>query len=80
MGKKMPYLIFSLTDETFSLLCSANVPEGIDKDRSLSFPYALPELISAASVIALHLWKKNTLLSIGDGTLVYMLLIRFVLV
>lgn len=33
MGKKKPYMVFSLTDETFSLLCSAKVPEGVDKNR-----------------------------------------------
>ena len=32
--------------------------------------------IVAAAVVALHLWKKNTLLSIGVGTALYMLLIR----
>lgn len=31
MGKKKPYLIFSLTDETFSLLCSAEPPQGVDR-------------------------------------------------
>lgn len=30
MGGKKPYMIFSLTDETFSLLCSADTPAGID--------------------------------------------------
>ena len=30
-GKKNPYLIFSLTDETFSLLCSADPPQGVDR-------------------------------------------------
>ena len=30
-GKFKPYLIFSLTDETYSLLCSGEVPEGVDK-------------------------------------------------
>ena len=30
MGRKKPYMIFSLTDETFSLLCSADVPQGMD--------------------------------------------------
>jgi len=30
MGNKKPYMIFSLTDETFSLLCSINVPKDID--------------------------------------------------
>ena len=28
--KSRPYMIFSLTDETYSLLCSLKVPEGID--------------------------------------------------
>lgn len=32
MGRKKPYMIFSLTDETFSLLCSAKAPEGIDNN------------------------------------------------
>lgn len=30
MGKKKTYMIFSLTDETYSLLCSTKVPEGIN--------------------------------------------------
>ena len=29
-GKYKPYLIFALTDETYSLLCDGNVPEGAD--------------------------------------------------
>lgn len=31
-GKKKGYLIFSLTDETYSLLCSADVPADVRKD------------------------------------------------
>jgi 4-azaleucine resistance transporter AzlC len=30
IGKLKPYLIFSLTDETFSILCSAKVPENAE--------------------------------------------------
>ena len=41
-------------------------------------PYGIPELIGCASVALLHLWKRNTLLSIGAGTLCYMLLVQFV--
>ncbi len=33
MGRKKPYMIFSLTDETYSLLCSAQVPEGVPPQR-----------------------------------------------
>ncbi len=31
-GKYKPYLIFALTDETYSLLCTGEVPEGEDAD------------------------------------------------
>lgn len=33
MGKKKPYLVFALTDETYSLVCSGDVPEGIDREK-----------------------------------------------
>ena len=38
----------------------------------------LPEFISIGLVVLLHLWKKNTLLSIGGGTVCYMLLVQLV--
>ena len=41
-------------------------------------PHGLPELIALAVVTALHLWKRNVLLSIGAGTVVYMLLVQLV--
>ena len=41
-------------------------------------PHGLPELIAIAVIVALHLWKKNALLSIGAGTALYMLLTRLV--
>lgn len=41
-------------------------------------PYGLPEAVAIAVVVALHIWKKNTLLSIGAGTLAYMLLVQLV--
>ncbi len=36
----------------------------------------LPLLLASAGVAGLHLWKRNTVLSIGGGTLLYMLLLR----
>lgn len=45
-----------------------------------SFPFGLPELIATAVVVGLHLWKKNTLLSIGVGTVLYMILVQVVFV
>jgi branched-subunit amino acid transport protein AzlD len=49
--------------------------------RDINFaaaPNGLPEAIAIAAVTALHLWKKNTLLSIAAGTAIYMLLVQFV--
>jgi branched-subunit amino acid transport protein AzlD len=51
------------------------------KDVSFTLqPYALPELISIAVLTGLHLWKRNTLLSIGIGSAVYIILIQYVFV
>ena len=44
----------------------------------LSAPHGLPELIACVVVAALHVWKRNSLLSIGGGTVCYMLLIQLV--
>jgi branched-subunit amino acid transport protein AzlD len=42
------------------------------------FPHGFNEVTSAVIVAALHLWKRNTLLSVFGGTFVYMALIRLV--
>ena len=41
-------------------------------------PFGIPEAIGCAVVAGLHIWKRNTLLSIGTGTVCYMLLVQFV--
>ena len=43
-------------------------------------PYGIPELIGVAVTAGLHLWRRNTLLSIAAGTVVYMVLVQFVFV
>ena len=49
------------------------------KDVSIaSAPFGIPEFLGCAVVAGLHVWKRNTLLSIGAGTVVYMLLVQFV--
>ena len=137
-GKKKPYLIFSLTDETYSLvsqkepgqdggnyyflvsaldqfywcfgtLLGAAAGQWIFGEKGetpavISYlgrvlPYAvmamlvvyclrgldfstpgkyLPELLCTILVAGLHAWKRNTLLSIGVGTVAYMLLVQLV--
>lgn len=39
-----------------------------------------PQLIGVAITSVMHIWKKNTLLSIAVGTISYMLLIHFVFI
>ena len=43
-----------------------------------SAPFGLPELIAGVMVVLLQAWKRNALLSILCGTIVYMLLIQLV--
>lgn len=147
VGWKKFYLIYGMCDETFSVNCTTEVPEGVDKGwfmffvtllnqiywvggatagallgtmvtRFLSFlifpegkeppefiqylgkvlPYAvigllviyclkdvpgsgtygIPEFLAIVFIVLLHRWKKNILLSIGGGTVFYMLLVQFV--
>lgn len=49
--------------------------------KGISFaaaPFGAPELLGCAVVALLHIWKRNTLLSIGGGTVFYMLLVQLV--
>ena len=147
VGWKKFYLIYGMCDETFSVNCTTEVPEGVDKGwfmffvtllnqiywvggatagallgtmvtRFLPFlifpegkeppefiqylgkvlPYAvigllviyclkdvpgsgtygIPEFFAIAFIVFLHRWKKSILLSIGGGTVFYMLLVQFV--
>lgn len=51
--------------------------------KSVSFlahPNGIPELIAIAVVALLHLWKHNSILSIGAGTICYMFLIQVIFV
>ena len=44
----------------------------------LAGSHGIPELISIVLVVALHLWKRQMLLSIAGGTVCYMLLVQLV--
>ena len=75
-GRETPKLIQKLGDllpgAVFSLLvvyCLKNVD-------LLSGTHGIPEAISIAAIVAVHLWKRNTLISIATGTLVYMVLVQ----
>lgn len=41
-------------------------------------PHGIPELIAILIIIVLHQWKRNVLLSIGGGTIAYMILVQLI--
>lgn len=67
LGSVLPFAIIGM----LIIYCLKNTMIG-------SFPYGLPEIISIAAIVAVHLWKSNTLLSIGTGTVIYMLIVQLV--
>ena len=67
LGKVLPAAVFGM----LIIYCLKNV-------SVFSGSHALPELISIAAVIALHLWKRQMLLSIAGGAVLYMLLVQFI--
>ena len=67
LGRVLPYAIMGM----LVVYCL--------KDMNLTAaPFGIPEIISCAVVALLHIWKRSTLLSIGAGTLCYMLLVQFI--
>ena len=51
------------------------------KDVSLAgSSHGLPEMIAVAVIVVLHWWKGNSLLSIGAGTVIYMIMVQRVFV
>ena len=67
LGKVLPAAVFGL----LVIYCLKNVDV-------MTGSHGLPELISIAVVIGLHLWKRNMLISIAGGTVCYMLLVQLV--
>ena len=52
MGKLKPYMIFSLSDETYSLECAAEPPEGVDRKYFLFFIALLDQSYWVAGTLA----------------------------
>lgn len=65
LGKFLPYSVMAM----LVVYCLKGI-------QILEGNHGLPELISVAVVALLHIWKKNTVLSIVVGTACYMTLIR----
>ena len=69
LGKVLPYAMTGLL-VVYSL-----------KDVSITGgSHLTTEAIAMAAIIVLHLWRKNMLLSIAGGTILYMVLVQLVFV
>lgn len=67
LGKVLPSAVFGL----LVIYCLKNV-------SIFTGSHGIPEAISIALVILLHLWKRQMLISIAGGTVCYMLLVQFI--
>ena len=66
LGKYLPYAIMGM----LVVYCLKGM-------TFVSAPFGIPEIIAVSVTAGLHVWKRNTLLSIISGTVCYMLLIQF---
>lgn len=67
LGKVLPSAVFGL----LVIYCLKNV-------SIFTESHGIPEAISIAFVILLHLWKRQMLISIAGGTICYMFLVQFI--
>ena len=81
LGKVLPPAVIAM----LIIYCLRNVSFSIPADwTSEAILSAMstwaPHLAAAAAVVVLHLWKRNNLLSIFGGTVLYMVLVQAVFV
>lgn len=67
LGRVLPYAVMAM----LVVYCLKEI-------SFVQMPFGLPELISVVLVVVLHVWKRNTLLSIIGGTVCYMVLVQMV--
>lgn len=67
LGRVLPYAIIGM----LVVYCFKGV-------SVVSYPWGLPELIAGAFVVGMHVWLRNTLISVFGGVAVYMILVQLV--
>lgn len=67
LGKALPAAIFGM----LVVYCLKDV-------NLTAYSFGLPELIGIVTVVLLHIWKRQMILSIAGGTIIYMILVQFV--
>lgn len=69
LGQVLPFSVMGL----LVIYCLRNV-------SFLTGTHGLPEFISVGFVVLLHLWKRNSVLSMAGGTILYMVLVQKVFI
>ena len=77
-GKEIPPVIQYLGKVLTPAVIGMLVVYCLKATPILHAPHGIPELISVVITAGLHVWKRNNLLSIGAGTIIYMFLIQIV--
>ena len=74
----VPFLIFPKGKVLTPAVIGMLVVYCLKSTSVLAEPHGIPEAIAVIVTAVLHVWKRNNLLSIGVGTVLYMVLIQVV--
>lgn len=77
-GKEIPPMIQYLGKVLTPAVIGMLVVYCLKSTSVVMAPHGIPEVIAVAVTAGLHVWKRNNLLSIGGGTVLYMVLIQLV--
>ena len=77
-GKKAPDFVLFLGKALPTAVMGMLVVYTFKDTIVLSYPYGVPELIALLVTVGMHVWKRNMFMSIGAGTVMYMILIQAV--
>ena len=77
-GKEIPPVVQYLGKVLTPAVIGMLVVYCLKGTKVLEAPHGIPEAIAVAVTAGLHVWKRNNLLSIGVGTVLYMVLIQCV--
>ena len=77
-GKEIPPIVQYLGKVLTPAVIGMLVVYCLKSTVILNAPHGIPEAIAVTVTAVLHIWKRNNLLSIGGGTVLYMVLIQMV--
>ena len=77
-GKETPKSIIYLGDVLPYAIMGMLLVYCLKATPILTAPHGLPELIAVSIIVLLHVWKRNSLLSILSGTITYIVLVQYV--